>query len=146
MLHRAVHDHAGELLRPDQLEFDSHVDGLCQQLFHALFTEQLAELDQGAGVAGRAVFVIGAAREELPARRVGPAGHHALVGFVEGVFEVQQRDHGAQRHTGASGVAGHRHALHLFTEEVQVGHGHAGAAFAAEDLGHPGFDLLPRHA
>jgi hypothetical protein len=34
----------------------------------------------------------------------------------------------------------------LFTEEVQIGHGHTGAAFAGEGLGHPRFNLLPGHA
>lgn len=33
--------------------------------------------------------------EELPARGIGPAGQHALVGLVEGVLEVQQRDYDA---------------------------------------------------
>jgi hypothetical protein len=40
----------------------------------------------------------------------------------------------------------HCGALHLFAEKVQVGHGHTGAAFAGEHLGHPRFDLLPGHA
>jgi hypothetical protein len=34
------------------------------------------------------------------------------------VFEVQQRDHDAQRHARVLGVAGHGGALHLFTKEV----------------------------
>ena len=62
------------------------------------------------------------------------------------MFEVQQRDHDAQRHARAPGVAGHCGSLHLFTKEVQIGHGHTGAAFAGEDLGHPRLDLLPGHA
>ena len=45
VLHRAVHDHTGELLRLDQLAFNGHVDGLRQQLFHAFLAQQLAELD-----------------------------------------------------------------------------------------------------
>lgn len=50
-----------------QLEVHCHVDGLRQQFFPAFLAQQLAELDHGGGVAGLAVFVIGAAREELPA-------------------------------------------------------------------------------
>ena len=146
VLHRAVHDHAGEFLRLDQLELDSHVDGLRQQFLHTFFAQQLAEFDQGRGVAGAVVFKVRLAREELPARRLAPTLNHALVGLIEGVIEVQQRDHDAQRHTGASGIAGHRGALYLFSEEVQVRHGHTGATFAGEDLGHPCFDLLPGHA
>ncbi len=34
----------------------------------------------------------------------------------------------------------------MFTEKIQVKHGHACAALAAEDLGHTRFDLLSRHA
>jgi hypothetical protein len=113
------------------------LDGLRQQLFHAFFAQQLPKLDQDGGVAGLPIFLVGAAREELPARFVEPAGHHALVACVEGVLEVQQRDHDAQRHAGPSGIAGNSHTLRLFTEKVQVGHGHTGAAFTAEGLGHP---------
>ncbi len=40
-----VHDHEGELLRFDQFEFDSNVDGLGQRLLHAFFAQQLAKLD-----------------------------------------------------------------------------------------------------
>lgn len=79
VLHRAVHDHALELFCLDQLEFDGHVDGLRQQLFHAFLAQQLAELDQSGGVAGLTVFIVRTAREELPTRRIGPARHHALV-------------------------------------------------------------------
>jgi len=58
VLHRAVHDHAGQLLRLDQLDLKRHVDRLCQKFFHAFFAEQLAELDQGGGVAGTLVFKV----------------------------------------------------------------------------------------
>jgi len=68
VLHRAVHNHAAELFCLDQLELDGHVDGLRQQCLHAFLAQQLAELDQGGGVAGLAVFVVSTAREELPTR------------------------------------------------------------------------------
>lgn len=35
----------------------------------------------------------------LPAQRISPTPDYAIVGFVEYVFEVQQRNHHAQRHT-----------------------------------------------
>ncbi len=117
-----------------------------QQLLHTFFAEQLAKLHQGGGVAGAVVFKVRLAREELPGWRLAPALHDTLVRLVEGVLEGQQRNHDAQRHTGAPGVAGHSGALHLFTEEVQLGHGNPGTAFAAEDPSHPRFDLLPGHA
>jgi hypothetical protein len=45
-------------LRLDQLEINGPVDGLSQQLLHTLITQQLAELDQGGGVAGAQVFKV----------------------------------------------------------------------------------------
>jgi hypothetical protein len=62
------------------------------------------------------------------------------------MLEVQQRDHDAQRHAGAPGVAGNGHTPHLFTKEIQIRHGQTGVAFAGENLGYPCFDLLPGHA
>ena len=61
LLHRAVDDHTGEFLRLDDLELGSHVEGLGQQLFHTFLAQQLPELDQGGGVAGQPILVIGAA-------------------------------------------------------------------------------------
>jgi len=58
VLHRAVHDHAGELQRLDQLESNSHVDGLRQQFLDTFLAQDLAELDQGGGVAGAALFKV----------------------------------------------------------------------------------------
>ena len=47
-----------QLLRLDQLDLKRHVDRLCQKFFHTFFAEQLAELDQGGGVAGTLVFKV----------------------------------------------------------------------------------------
>lgn len=134
VLHGAVDDDPREFLGFDQIELQRHVDGLRQQFFHAFFAQELAKLDEGAGVTGLAVFVVGIAREELPAWAVGPACHHALVGFVKRVLEVEQRDHGAQWYAGASGIACDSGALHLLSKEVQVWHDHACAIFVGEDL------------
>ena len=54
--------------------------------------------------------------------------------------ELQQRDHGAQGHARASCVAVNSGTLHLFAEEIPVGHGHTGATFAGKHLGHPCID------
>lgn len=40
MLHRAMHDHASELLRFDSLEIHSHVDGLRQRLQKATLSSR----------------------------------------------------------------------------------------------------------
>ena len=45
-----------------------------------------------------------------------------------------------------AGLSASTPSLHLLTEEVQIEHGHSGAAFAGEHLGYPRFDLLPGHA
>ena len=92
------------------------------------------------------MFKVRLTREELQLWHLAPALNDALAGLVEGVFEEQQSDHDAQRHAGAPCVAGRSGTLHLFTEEVQVGHDHTGATPAREELGHPRFDLLPGHA
>jgi hypothetical protein len=146
VLHRAVHNHPRQFLGLDQLELDGDIDGLRQQFFHPFVAQQLAKLDQGGGVAGLAVFVVGATREELPTRCVAPALDHALIGFVESVFEVEQRNHDAQRHAGTPGVALAPHCDRRLTKQVQIGHGHASVRFAHEEVRNRGFDLLPWHA
>lgn len=70
---------------------------------------------------GRRYFSVRTARKELPARRVAPAGHHALVGFIEGVLQVLQHDHDAQRHARASGVAGNGDTLDLSAKKIRSG-------------------------
>ena len=130
LLHRGVHNHARELLRLDELQINGNVDGLSQQLLDAFFTEQLAEFNQGTGFAGALVLKVRPPREELPGRRLAPTLEHAFVGFVEGVLEVQQTDHHAQRHTRAPGVAGRGHTLRLLAKEVQIGQGLSRAALA----------------
>jgi hypothetical protein len=77
---------------------------------------------------------------------IAPALDHPFVRLVEGVLEIQEADHDAQRHARTPGVAGDRHALHLFAKEVQVRQGRTGAALAGENLSHPRLDLLPGHA
>jgi hypothetical protein len=77
---------------------------------------------------------------------IAPALDHPFVRLVEGVLEIQEADHDAQRHARTPGVAGDRHALHLFAKEVQLRQGRTGAALAGEHLRHPRLDLLPGHA
>ena len=115
-------------------------------LLDSFVTEELAEFDQRGGIAGHAVFVIGQPAKELPARGIGPALHHAFVGFVEGVLQVQQGNHHAQRHAGAACVGNTATHHWCFAEQVQIGHGHRGACFAHEEVGDRGFNLLPGHA
>lgn len=107
---------------------------------------QLAKMDHRGGIARLAVFKVGAPREMLPGGCLTPALDDAFVGFVEGVLEVQQCNHSAQRHARSPSVAGLGHALHPLTEQIQIGHGHASSAFARENLRDPRFDLLPGHA
>jgi len=62
------------------------------------------------------------------------------------VLEVQQRDHDAQRHARAPGLAGRSLALGLLAEQIQIGHGLPGVGLAHQQVGHPRLDLLPGHA
>jgi len=77
---------------------------------------------------------------------IAPALDHPFVGLVEGVLEIQEADHDAQRHARTPGVAGDRHTLHLFAKEVQLRQGRTSAALAGEHLRHPRLDLLSGRA
>jgi hypothetical protein len=61
------------------------------------------------------------------------------------VLEVEQGNHDAQRYAGATGVALARYHGGGLAKQVQIGHGHATAGFAHEEVGQRGFDLMPRH-
>ena len=115
------------ILGLDQLELHGHVDGLGQQLLHPFPAQQLAELDQGGGVAGAVVFKVRLAREEPPGRCFASALDDTFVGLVEGVFEVRQRDHDSQRHARPSGVAGNGDSC-TRSPKRSVGHGQANTA------------------
>lgn len=145
-LDRGVNNHPRQLTFGDEAHLHGGVDGLGQEFFHALIAQELAEFDQGGGVTGLAIFVVGPSTKELPARGVCPALHHAFVRLVEGVLQIQQGHHHAQWHAGATGIAAHGHTLRLFTKQVEIGHGHTGMGFAHEEVGHTGFDVLPGHA
>src|SRR5690554_7278086 len=106
----------------DQLELNGHVDRLRQQFFDAVFAQQLTELHQGGGVARLAILVVALPREKLPAWCVRPALDHTFVGLIEGVLQVQQRNHHPQRYTRATGLAGQGLALRLLAKEIQIGH------------------------
>jgi hypothetical protein len=77
---------------------------------------------------------------------IAPALEQPFLRLVEGVLEIQEADHDAQRHARTPGVAGHRHALHLFAKEVQLRQARTSAALAGANLRHPRPDLLPGHA
>jgi hypothetical protein len=125
---------------------DGQVHRLRQQLLHAFFAQQAAELDQGGGIAWQALLVVRMAREVLPARRLAPTLHHGLVAEVEGVFEVEQRDHGAQGHARAPGVGLASQWRWCLTKQVQIGQRLTGVCAAGEEMRHRSLDLLPRHA
>jgi hypothetical protein len=102
LLHSGIHDDLAELSLGNQLQGDRHFNGADQQFFNALFTQQFAELDQQAGISRPAVFEVVIVREVLPSRCFAPALHNVFVALVEGVLEVQQRDHQAGRQTGTT--------------------------------------------
>ena len=58
-LYRRVHHYGLQVLLADQLELHGQLHGLRQQLFHAFFSDELAELDQQAAIAGRAWLEVG---------------------------------------------------------------------------------------
>ena len=125
---------------------DGQVHRLRQQLLHAFLTEQATELDQGGGVAGQAGFKVGLTREEQEVGRIAPTLDHGLVAEVEGVLEVQQRDHGAQGHARAPGIRLAAQGRWRLTEQVQIGQRLTGVCAAGEEMRHRSLDLLPRHA
>jgi hypothetical protein len=77
---------------------------------------------------------------------IAPALDHPFVRLVEGVLEIQEADHDAQRHARTPGVAQALAALHLFTKQIEIGHGDARARLAREQMRHRAFDLLSGHA
>jgi hypothetical protein len=74
---------------------------------------------------------------------IAPALDLPFVRLVEGVLEIQEADHDAQRHARASRVAQALAALHLFTKQIKIWHGDARARLAREQMHHRAFDLLP---
>ncbi|TSE28103.1 hypothetical protein Ttaiw_02676 [Tepidimonas taiwanensis] len=145
-LYGGVHHHALEFLRLDESGFHRHVDGLRQEFFHAFFAQQPAKLHQRRGVARPAMFKVRPPREELPCGGFAPALDHPFVRLVEGVLQIQQRDHHAQRHAGSACVGRPSCAHRRFAKEVQIGHRDTCARFAHEQVRQPCFQLLPRHA
>lgn len=143
VLDRRIHDDALELLGLDQLKTNGDVDGLRQQRFGAVFAQKLPKLDPRGGITRLALYKVGKPREELPAWRFVPAGNDTLVGFVEGMLQIQQGDHDAQRYSGTPSIGLGRNSL---AKQIKIGHRNAVARFAGKHVGHRGFDLLPRHA
>ena len=147
LLHRAVNDHLRQILPGNQLERDRNIDRLGQQLLDAFLAQQAAELANRRRVARPAVLEILQPREVLPGRCLGPALDHAFVALVEGVLEIQQRDHQAQRQARTSGLRHPgAHQAGGAAEQVDIDHGLAGAHAAGKEVSDRGLDLLPRHA
>ena len=135
LLHGGVHHHAGQRLCGNELQAHCELDGQGEQFFQAFFSQQATKLHQGGGVTEQALLVLGLATKVLPARCLVPALDQCLVAEVEGVLQVQQRDHGAQRHAGAPGVGVACHGGGGFVKQIQIEHGLAAGAGRA---GHSG--------
>ncbi len=66
LLHRGVHDHAGQFFLGDELEGDGHFRGAGQQFFHAFFVKGFAEAPQLCRIARSLVLEILIPRKVLP--------------------------------------------------------------------------------
>ncbi len=119
LLSGGVHNDAAEFSAGNQFQGDRHFNGAGQELFHAFFAQQFAELDQLGWVARPTVLKVLVARKVLPSRRLAPALNEVFVAFVEGVFEVEQRDHQAGGQARASGF-GDASTGHHFGRTKQV--------------------------
>ena len=130
----------------NELERDGHVDRLLQECLDPLLAEGLAEPHQQRRVARPAVLEVVHAREVLPGGRLRPALDDAFIALVEGVLEVQQRDHQAQRESRTTGRRYPRtdHLGHA-AEQVHVLDVLAGANRLGEQMRDGGFQFLPRH-
>jgi hypothetical protein len=109
--------------------------------------QQFKELDQLGWVARPAVFKVFVTRKVLPSGRLAPALDDVLVAFVEGVFEVQQRDHQAGGQARATGFGDASTGHHFVrAKQVQVFNLLASAHLSGKEVGQSGFDFFRRHA
>ncbi len=105
LLHGGVHDHALELGSLHRLDGRRRLDRGLEQLLHAGFAQDLAKAADLRGVARQLGGVVRHAAEELPHDVLASALHERLVALVEGVLEVQQRDHEPDGQAWAAFVA-----------------------------------------
>jgi len=123
------------------------LDGGLEQLFDAGLTECAPQAADLGGVTGLFGLVEGHATEELPVDVLAPAFTKRLVALVEGVLQVQQRDHQAHGQTGPACRAdtgpGDPHGL---AEQVGAFHRASGAILVGEYRRQRLFDYVPWHA
>ena len=147
LLHRGVDDDAFELALLDHPHRHRRFDGGLEQLLDAGFAQHTAKAADLGGVARQARLVVGHATEELPDHVLAPAFAEFFVAQVEGVLEVQQRDHQADRQTRTACVA-HAGASELRggAEEIGILDHATTAILVREQRGQRGFDRGPGHA
>ena len=122
-------------------------DGGLEQLLDTGLTQHTAKAPDLRGVARQAWLVVRHAAEELPDHVLAPALAQFFIAEVEGVLEVQQRDHQAQRQARATGVAQARAGeLRGGSEEVGILNHAAAAVLVRKHRGQRGLDLGPGHA
>ncbi len=147
MLDRRVHNDGGQAGLGYELQGESYIDRLLQHGLYTFFAHGLAEMEELSGVTGPAVLEVIHAPEALPGRRLGPAFDDAFSALVEGVLEVQQRDHQAQWQAGSTGRrdAGSDHLGHA-AEQIHVLNVATGADRLCKQMRDRGFQFLLGHA
>jgi len=147
LLHRRVDDHALELGRLDRLHAHRSLDRGLEQLLDAGLTEHAAESADLRVIARQLRLVVLHAAEELPHHVLAPARHQRLVALVEGVLQVQQRDHQANRQPRAAAPAhAGAHQFDRGAEQVGVLDHLARAVLVRQQWRECSFDLIPGHA
>ena len=100
---------------------DCGIDGRFEQFFDPSFADRLANSTDPRGIARESRFVVGLVAEVLPDDVLGPTLDQFFVGEIEGVLEIEQGGHQADRETRTPGDA--RTTAHNFervAEEVVV--------------------------
>jgi hypothetical protein len=142
-----VDNDAAELFAGNQLQGNRHFNGAGQEFFHAFFAQQFAELDQLGWVARPAVLKVLVSRKVLPSGCLAPALDEVFVAFVEGMFEVRQRDHQASGQARASGFGDASTGDHFGrAKQVRAFNLLASAHLACKEVSQRSFYFLPRHA
>lgn len=145
LLHGGVDNHPLQVLGLHGLDRHRGVDRRLEQFFHSVFAQGAAKAPDLRGVARQAVFEVRAAAEELPQHVLAPARDQLFIAQVEGVFEIQQAEHQAQRQPRTTGGAGACARQHLRGAEQVVAFHHRPRALAAGELGGDcRFELRPR--
>ena len=88
------------------MNVNGHVDGAGKKLPDAYFTRQSPESNEQRQITRPALFKVFLYRKVLQCGRLSPAPDNAFIGFVNGVFEIEQRDQ-PDRQTGSSSAGEH---------------------------------------